>query len=200
MPGCAGVVQTLTLGTPFTFIKQFGQFPVTHSSPRGRWCLKLRVKTRTPARNIAAPMLSPTRASITLPLKTKEKFSLVCAKVRFLLTVGKVSSNYTISTCVAHRLQPLSTPKTVIPPFGLYAHLVAAHKTIAIPRVLVRTSSRAGENFAAKTKLVGASLTALGTGNTERHVGENLSFSCVRSPTLASYPLMELYRPPTLRV
>ena len=40
--------------------------------------MKLRVKTRIPARNIAAPMLSPASAWIGLPFSRKENPSLAC--------------------------------------------------------------------------------------------------------------------------
>ncbi len=41
-------MQTRTLGTPSTVIWQFAQWPEQHASPRGRWYLKLREKTRRP--------------------------------------------------------------------------------------------------------------------------------------------------------
>jgi hypothetical protein len=49
IPARTGSTQARTLGTPSTFIKQLGHFPEKHSTPRGRWYLKLRLKMRTPA-------------------------------------------------------------------------------------------------------------------------------------------------------
>ena len=45
--------------------------PSTHSSPRGRWYLKLREKTRCPAAKSAEPIVSPSYARTGLPRKLK---------------------------------------------------------------------------------------------------------------------------------
>ena len=41
-------MQTRTFGIPSTVIWQLAQWPEQHASPRGRWYLKLREKTRCP--------------------------------------------------------------------------------------------------------------------------------------------------------
>jgi hypothetical protein len=46
---------------------QFGQPPLAHMSPRGRWYLKLREKTRRPAAKSADPIVSPANASTGFP-------------------------------------------------------------------------------------------------------------------------------------
>ena len=58
---------TRTFGSPSTCIRQLGQPPLAHRSPRGRWYLKLREKTRRPAANSADPIVSPSYASTGLP-------------------------------------------------------------------------------------------------------------------------------------
>ena len=54
-----------------TFIRQLGHLPLMHSSPRGRWYLKLRLKMRRPDRYSADATESPSRASTGFPLKVK---------------------------------------------------------------------------------------------------------------------------------
>ena len=45
-PSRTGSVQTRTFGKPSTCMRQLGQWPEQQSSPRRRWYLKLREKTR----------------------------------------------------------------------------------------------------------------------------------------------------------
>ena len=97
--------------------------------------MKLRVKTRTPTRNIAAPMLSPAFASIGFPPKKNVKVSsgLAVAKRTRLLLVREKSSNNSICLRVSHGLQPLSATKTMKPPFGVNPGLIAPDEAVLVP-------------------------------------------------------------------
>ena len=67
MPARTGSVHVRTLGVPSTFIRQLGQSPDMHNSPRGRWYLKLRLKMRCPAAYNAEAMVSPGLAETFRP-------------------------------------------------------------------------------------------------------------------------------------
>ena len=58
-PSRRGSTQTRTFGTPSTVIRQFGQWPAQQRSPRGRWYLNEREKTRLPPAKSADPIVSP---------------------------------------------------------------------------------------------------------------------------------------------
>jgi hypothetical protein len=66
-PSRTGSTQTRTFGTSSTCIMQFGHAPEQQSSPRGRWYLNEREKTRRPAANKADPIVSPSNASTGFP-------------------------------------------------------------------------------------------------------------------------------------
>src|SRR3990172_11422381 len=66
-PSRIGSVQTRTFGTPSTVIRQFGQWPEQQRSPRGRWYLNEREKTRFPAAKAAEPSVSPSKPSTFQP-------------------------------------------------------------------------------------------------------------------------------------
>jgi hypothetical protein len=55
---------------------QFGQLPEQQRSPRGRWYLKLREKTRCPQAKSAEPIESPRKALTGFPRKEKTTSSL----------------------------------------------------------------------------------------------------------------------------
>ena len=59
MPCSMGVTQARTVGSPSTSTRQFGHWPEQHISPRGRWYLNEREKTRTPASYSAEAIVSP---------------------------------------------------------------------------------------------------------------------------------------------
>ena len=66
-PVRSGSTQTRTFGTPSTVIRQFAQLPVQHWSPRGRWYLKLREKTRRPVAKRAEAIESPAKPANRSP-------------------------------------------------------------------------------------------------------------------------------------
>ena len=49
MPSSIGVMQARTAGSPSTWTRQLGHWPLQHSRPRGRWYLNERENTRMPS-------------------------------------------------------------------------------------------------------------------------------------------------------
>jgi hypothetical protein len=62
---------------------QLGQLPEQQRSPRGRWYLKLREKTRWPSAKSADPKVSPRKALTGFPRNVKTTSS-----VRSIRSVG----------------------------------------------------------------------------------------------------------------
>ena len=71
-PSRIGSVHTRTFGTPSTVIWQFGQWPEQQRSPRGRWYLNEREKTRLPAAKAADAIVSPSKPVTFQPANVNE--------------------------------------------------------------------------------------------------------------------------------
>ncbi len=69
IPSRTGMVHARTFGIPSICIRQFGQDPVMHWIPRGRWYLNERLVMATPAAERADPTVSPSNAWTVRPSK-----------------------------------------------------------------------------------------------------------------------------------
>src|SRR5258707_8142224 len=117
-----------TFGVPFTVHRQFGQRPAQHNSPRGRWYLKLRERTCSPAACSAPPIVCPGFARIVLPSNSNSqpcwRSGAGVSATRRLLRHEGPGFEHLIRSGVAAHEKPQLAGRTVIPPLGLFAACV----------------------------------------------------------------------------
>ena len=111
---------------------QFAQLPEQQSSPRGRWYLKLREKTRCPAAKSAEPIVSPSYArtgspaNVKTPIRASGRSARPGAGRQAHQSPTSSVSEDLVRARVALGQEPDLAAEAVVPPLALDAGDVAA--------------------------------------------------------------------------
>ena len=166
------------MGSPSTVIRQLGQLPAAQSNPRGRWYLKLRLKTTVPDTERAEATVSPSNPRTSRPSNSNSTVdarsiaspgrgtsldpSELAISELGRLTAGPECLVHDVGGCVPPGVEPAPAPVAMVPPFLLHSGRIWPEVKVAVP--LVRRGVRLWPvgHLATKPELLNAAVTAVG--------------------------------------